>query len=77
MIILDKNNKPVSSEIYNDKQIIPSWRKSCLNEQKNTNESKLKDYVCIKGQLYKKIEKKKYLNVANGGVENGIDKNGE
>lgn len=69
MIILDKNNKPISSEIFNDKQIIPSWRKSCLNEQKNTNENKLKDYVCIKGQLYKKIEKKKYLNVANGGVE--------
>lgn len=77
MIILDKNNKPISSEIFNDKQIIPSWRKSCLNEQKSTNEDKLKDYVCIKGQLYKKIEKKKYLNVANGGVVYGTNQNGE
>ena len=77
MIILDKNNKPISSEIFNDKQIIPSWRKNCLNERKSTNKSKLNDYVCINGILYKQIEDNKYLNVANGGVENGIDKNGE
>ena len=77
MIMLDKNNKPISSEIFNDKQIIPSWRKSCLNEPESTNNGKLKDYVCIKGQLYKKIEKKKYLNVANGGVIYGTNQNGE
>jgi hypothetical protein len=77
MIILDKNNKPISSEIFNDKQIIPSWRKGCLNEQKSTNKSKLNDYVCINGVLYKQIEDNKYLNVANGGVIYGTNQNGE
>lgn len=77
MIILDKNNKPISSEIFNDKQIIPSWRKSGEKAAKKQQKSKLNDYVCINGVLYKQIEDNKYLNVANGGVVYGTNQNGE
>lgn len=73
MIILGKNNRPISKEIYQDKQIIPAWRQSASNGLKSGNNKGLQDYEVINNTLYKKIDKKKYLDLQKGGVKNGTN----
>lgn len=63
MIILDKNNKPISKEIENDRVILPAWRKDAPKPVKKD------DRVIINNTLYRKIDKNKYYNIKTGVVE--------